>query len=242
MTKQQFIEKLEIELKHNNILDTPDILEEYEQRFAFKLADGYSEEEISAKLGDPKIIAAQYNSSSIQSKRGKKALTVMGLSISDLFFIILCILLFAWEIVLAALAIASGVSAVCLIANVWQNIFFFIPEMPYRCACIFGIAFLAFTILTLMGTIYFGKFILQLIRSYGRFHKNALARAHDKASLPSVPIHPQFSTIIKRNLRTITLVSAAIFAVSCIVSFIVCATAADAIEFWHIWGWFGYAG
>lgn len=72
MTKQQFIETLEIELKRRNISEISDIIEEYEQHFAFKLADGYAEEEIAAKLGDPKGIAAQYDASPAEGKRGKK--------------------------------------------------------------------------------------------------------------------------------------------------------------------------
>ena len=59
MTKNQFIDLLKEELKHNNVPDAEDIIEEYEQHFSFKLADGYSEEKISAKLGDPKSLADQ---------------------------------------------------------------------------------------------------------------------------------------------------------------------------------------
>lgn len=53
MTKNEFMAKLTDELKKRNIEDAADVAEEYEQHFAFKLADGYSEEEIAAKLGDP---------------------------------------------------------------------------------------------------------------------------------------------------------------------------------------------
>ena len=53
MTKNEFMAKLTDELKKRNIEDAADVAEEYEQHFVFKLADGYSEEEIAAKLGDP---------------------------------------------------------------------------------------------------------------------------------------------------------------------------------------------
>ena len=53
MTKSEFMTHLEHELRRRNVADAADGREEYEQHFAFKLADGYSEEEIAAKLGTP---------------------------------------------------------------------------------------------------------------------------------------------------------------------------------------------
>ena len=52
-TKSEFMTRLEHELRRRNVADAADVMEEYEQHFAFKLADGYSEEEIAAKLGTP---------------------------------------------------------------------------------------------------------------------------------------------------------------------------------------------
>ena len=48
MTKHEFMAQLTSELRKRNIADAADVIEEYEQHFAFKLADGYSEEEIAA--------------------------------------------------------------------------------------------------------------------------------------------------------------------------------------------------
>ncbi len=62
MTKNEFLSKLANELKRKNIADAAEIISEYEQHFAFKMADGFSEEEIAAKLGDPVIIASQFES------------------------------------------------------------------------------------------------------------------------------------------------------------------------------------
>lgn len=53
MKKNEFMTKLADELKKRGVEDADDVAAEYEQHFAFKLADGYSEEEIAAKLGDP---------------------------------------------------------------------------------------------------------------------------------------------------------------------------------------------
>ncbi len=74
ITKNQFLDLLKEELKHNNVPDAEDIIEEYEQHFSFKLADGYSEEEISAKLGDPKSLADQYDS--VPAKQRQKGIDI----------------------------------------------------------------------------------------------------------------------------------------------------------------------
>lgn len=57
MKKNEFMTKLADELKKRGVEDADDVAAEYEQHFAFKLADGYSEEEIAAKLGDPAALA-----------------------------------------------------------------------------------------------------------------------------------------------------------------------------------------
>lgn len=61
MTKLDYMAQLAQELKRRGVADADDVLEEYEQHFAFKLSDGYSEEEIAAKLGSPKELAAQFD-------------------------------------------------------------------------------------------------------------------------------------------------------------------------------------
>lgn len=56
MTKLDYMAQLAQELKRRGVADADDVLEEYEQHFAFKLSDGYSEEEIAAKLGSPRSL------------------------------------------------------------------------------------------------------------------------------------------------------------------------------------------
>ena len=50
MTKHEFMERLTNTLKRNGIEDISEIIDEYEQHFAFKMADGFCEAEIAAKL------------------------------------------------------------------------------------------------------------------------------------------------------------------------------------------------
>lgn len=241
MTKFEFLEKLTVELKRKNVADAADVIEEYEQHFAFKLADGYSEEEIAAKLGDPKEIAAQYDEEPRSSRNGKKVIATIGLGVVDFFFGVLCILLYAWEIVMGALVIAFGTAAVALFTGIRESFIVYVPEMPYHCAIILGVAFAALTVLSVVGTIYFLRFIHQLMRSFGRFHKNTLAATSGRATLPSLPVYPQFAGKTKRVLRTVSMIAVIVFAVCFIAGFITCVITAGSIEFWHIWGWFGYA-
>lgn len=60
MTKNEYISALGRELKRLGVPDAGDVLEEYEQHFAFKGADGRTEEEIAARLGAPAEVAAQF--------------------------------------------------------------------------------------------------------------------------------------------------------------------------------------
>lgn len=239
MTKSEFLEKLTIELKRKNVADAADILEEYRQHFAFKLADGHAEEEIAATLGEPGAIAAQYDAIPTEGKCGKKAVAVMGLGVADLFFGLFCVLLCAWEAVMAALALACGGAAVGLIGNIRISFFRLLPELPRHCALLLGLAVAALAVLAAVGAVYFLGFLRQLLRAFGRFHQNALASAAGRATLPSLTVYPHKT---KRRLRRLALLAVTAFAVCFVLSFVVCAFTAGALEFWHIWGRFDYAG
>lgn len=242
MTKTVFLEELAAELKRRKVADAAEILEEYQQHFAFKLADGYCEEEIAAKLGDPKAIAAQYDAVPSENRPGKVAVTALGLGITDFFFAIFCVLLFSWEIVMGALVVSFGALSACLMGDLGRLEHVFVPEMPYLCALVLGIAFAALTVLAAVAAVYFFGFVRQLMRSFGRFHRNTLAASCGRAPLPSVTVYPQFSAKTKRRFKKTALLAGTIFGVCFIVGFIACVICAGSFEFWHVWGWFGYAG
>ena len=70
MKKHEFMARLENELRRRNVADSADVIEEYEQHFAFKLADGYSEEEIAARLGKPEELVAQFAETDAPKQKG----------------------------------------------------------------------------------------------------------------------------------------------------------------------------
>ena len=242
MTKSEFLEVLAAELKRGNVADTDDIIGEYGQHFAFKLADGYSEEEIAAGLGDPKEIAAQYESLPEERAGGKQIVTRIGLGVADFFFGVLFILLYAWEIVMGALTAAFAVLTVCLIGGLTGLPLISVPAMPRHCAIVLGIAFAALTVLAAMGTVCFFRLIRQLTRAFGRYRKNAIAAAEGKATLPSLPVYPQLVGKAGRVLRTLSVIAVILFAVCFVAGFVTCVITAGSFEFWHTWGWFGHAG
>lgn len=73
MTRNEFVTQLTAELHKRNV--AADVVEEYQQHVSFKLADGYSEEEIAARLGDPVALAAQFGEAEAGEKRHSAVLT-----------------------------------------------------------------------------------------------------------------------------------------------------------------------
>ena len=137
---------------------------------------------------------------------------------------------------MAAAAVCFAGLAASLLGG--TNIYSLIPSMPYRCGAILALAFAALTVLSMIGCIYYGSFLRQLVRSFGRFQHNALVSASGEATLPALAINPQFSAKTKRRLRSVALIALALFAACFVLSYVVCSLSAGSLEFWHTWGWF----
>jgi len=243
MTKNEFLSKLADELRKNNVSDADEIISEYEQHFAFKMADGFSEEEIAAKLGDPAAVAAQFESDADSRKSGgggRKAITVIGLCFIDIFAGAFFALLFAWELVMIAFSVCSAVVSVCLFVNIspWA----IIPPMPPLPGVVFGVSMASLSVLSVTGSIYFAALIRQLMRSYGRFHQNSIAIASGKAVLPSLSVYPRLPAKANRRIRNVAVFALVLFTAFIVLGAIISMISSGALEFWHAWGWFGYAG
>ena len=234
MTKLEFMTQLASELHKNHVPDAEDVLEEYEQHFGFKLADGYSEEEIAARLGDPAALAGQFAAAAPAGTKRTPVLTWLWLGWVDLFFGLFAVLLAAFGVVLAACVLSFGLTGVCLVGNLGRLPLVSLPPMPYWCGAILGLSLLALCVLSVVGCIWYFAFFRQLLRAYGRFHHNALTQS----ALPALPIAPQLAPKQKRRLRTVALIALLLFAVCLILGYAACSLSAGALEFWHTWGWF----
>ncbi|MHB1315807.1 MAG: DUF1700 domain-containing protein [Christensenellales bacterium] len=240
MTKQEYLTELERALKSNNVQDVEDILDEYEQHFAFKLADGYTEEEITARLEKPQELAKQFASGAEKSKPGRKglkAILAIGLAFFDIIAAMFFILLLSWVIVMGALAVASAALGICLTASL--NIAAIIPVMPYWGGILSGISFLGLSVVTAVGTIYCYLFFRQLIRAYGRWHKNTLNVSAGPV-YPPLSKYPAISAKLKRRLRSIIMIALVVFGLFLVLALFVLFAYTGFKPFWHELGWFNY--
>ncbi len=234
MTKSEYLTRLGIELKKNEIADLEDIVEEYEEHFAFKLADGYSEEEIAAKLGSPETIAAQFASEKSEGKpgSGNKVFVTTAMSFVAIFEIMIYLLFFAWAVVISVSSLASAGIGAALIGHF--NAAGLIPDMPYLSAFIFGVCFLAFAMFLAAGSYYFFAYAGQIVKASIRWHKNVISGN----TLPPLPWNPQFTAKTGRRLRTVLLWSVTVFGVSFVLAMVVSQFLSGALGFWHAWNWF----
>lgn len=135
MTKTEFLTRLGAELKARKVADMDDILGEYSRHFDYKLADGYSEEEIAARLGSPEELAAQFESEAPEKseKHGggaRSAVTWTGLVFLDIFVLSFFLVFACWVLVVACAAVSSGLIALCLLIPFDMQPYVSLPEMP----------------------------------------------------------------------------------------------------------------
>ena len=240
MTKLEFMTELSQELKRRGLADCDEILEEYEEHFAFKVADGYSEEEIAAKLGAPKDLAAQFDPAPRKKTGAGRFFTVFGLCWLDLFYGIFVVLLLAWGVVMASMVLSFGLVGICLVGNLGVLPVVSLPEMPYVSALLLGISLLGLAAVCVVGCVYYFAFVRQFCKAYARFCKNALSASRGEPALPALPFYPQFSPARRRSLRTVLLVSLVCFGVFLVAGASLSAILAGNVQFWHVWHWFGY--
>jgi uncharacterized membrane protein len=237
MNRQTYISELTNGLKANNVEDIEDIIAEYQEHFARKMADGYTEEEIAAKLGKPKEIAGQFAPARErgESKAAKKAVLKTGLFFSDLFVGMFFIVMYAWVIVLGAFALSAGcVGVILLIKPALPEGVLFIPYIPYVGSVLLGITMIALGALVSVLTVYSNSLTRQLVRAYLRWHKNTLS----DGKYPPLDKHPMLKDNMRRKLRSLSLIALIVFGVSFILGFIVLAISAGSLGFWHEWNWF----
>ena len=239
MTKELFLKELTDRLKAGQVSDIDEILAEYGEHFDRKLADGYAEEEIAAKLGSPKEIALQFAEAETrpESKKSNKLIAGIGLFFADLVVVPFFGAMYAWLFVLGALSLASALGGISLIirpllpADFGANI---LPPMPYGGGLLMGAALIALGVLAAVAAVYSCALTVQMGKSYLRWHKNVM----NDGKYPPYSMHPVLKDFLRRRLRTVGLVALMAFVISFIVGYIVLAVCAGSPGFWHVWHWF----
>lgn len=236
MTKQEYLSQLKNELKRNGVADADDVVSEYEQHFLFKLADGFSEEEIAAKLATPESIAAQFAGIRSEGKRksGKKGLLILWLTLIGVFEVMLYAAFFWFIGALFCGSLVPAALGVELIAGL--NFMNILPPMPYGGALVFGVMLIALGVMLFLFAVYCFAFLRQMVRASLRWRKNMLG---DEA-LPLLPLSPQFSPKTRRAIRGVLLWSVLLFGITFITGYMVLGFYTHSLGFWHALGWFGY--
>lgn len=233
MKRSEYLQSLEHALRANRVEDIEDILAEYRQHFDFKTADGYTEEEVAARLEKPERIAALFANADggLPRKKGR-AVLIAGLSLADVFVTLFFIVLFGGVIALGVFSLTLAILGVCLIAG--QNIAGLIPPVPYVPALVTGISFAAMAVFSGIGTLSCWLNFAQLIRAYLRWHKNTLS----SGNYPPLTTYATLSNAFRRRLRTVSLVAFVIFGFCFVAGLFLLFAAAGFQPFWHAWHWF----
>lgn len=238
MTKQIYLAQLMSELKKQNVEDADRIVIEFRERFAFKLADGFYEEEIPTKLGDPAMLA-------LQCKQHTGAEQHFGINtsanwgsvqptISSRLFTILAI---GWKVILAAISVASATLAICLFGGF--NLYLLVPPIPYWCGAVFGLAFAALAVLTGIVSFFHSAFAQQHVPSQAFFKRKGMSV--DKNKVLSVRSDESCSLDkADQRIRYIAHIAITMFAVSFFSGMIASMLSTGVGGFWHAWGWFRY--
>ena len=236
MDKKTWIKELSGYLKSQNVDDIDDIVAEYDEHFTRKAADGYSEEEIAVKLGNPQEIGAQFGTvkEKPNSKKAGHIFLGIGLGFADICVVSFFIVLFSWVIALGAFALSSALLGVGLIVSPLLPDIVVIPPMPYAGAIIMAVSMLALAVIMAVVTQYSWALTVQMGRAYRRWHKNTLS----EAKYPPLDVHPTLKDKTRRRLRTLALIALVVFGVSLVIGYAFLAASAGAFEFWHVWNWF----
>ncbi len=68
MNQQDYLDKLELELRRLNVSNISEVLADYAEHFSVGKSNGKTDKEIADKLGDPSLIAKAYQAENLISK------------------------------------------------------------------------------------------------------------------------------------------------------------------------------
>ena len=166
MNKQEFMRQLADGLKKLPKAEIGDILADFEEYFACAAKEGGSEQELCARLGDPKKLAKEYsvqkyienaNVNRSAKNMAKAFFSSAGLGIIDFLYVVFVVV--TGYIVIASLYIAVCAIGLAAIAALGFSIAFFgMADVLIGCAGILvSISLLAMSVLGFIGLMQLGK-------------------------------------------------------------------------------------
>jgi len=248
MNKQEYLAALKKALKSAGISDCDDIIEEYSEHFDMKTADGFSEEEIAAKLASPEEIAGEYREIGAEAgdaKGGKKGsitgrifkacgAVLLGMAVYPTLFV-----LYVWVFTFGIFALTSAITGIFMVSGLGQLMqespYVHIPPMPYVSSLLLGISLLGLAVLSTAGAEYCRLYVTQMWKKYTRWNKNMLGKG---PALPPLPLPPRVTPKKRRVMRTLILISLVVFIIALIAGTATSMIMAQSLEPWHTWGWF----
>ena len=247
MNKQEYLAALEKALRSNGVRDLEDITQEYSEHFDMKIADGFSEEEIAAKLASPDELAGQYKEIVTETrKKGDggvigKIFKTIGVVLLDMAAFPTLLVFYIWVFTLGVIALANAVAGVVLVTGIGQSEliqtsrYIYIPDMPYISSLLTGLALLGLAVLSAIGAEYCRLYVNQSTRKYMRWHKNVLTGG---PKLPPIPLSPLVTHKKRRVMRTLVFVSLLLFGIALVAGVVSMMVISGSFEPWHEWGWF----
>ena len=229
MTRETYISELTRLLKKQNTPDIEDIVAEYDAHFAYKTADGFTEEEVAAKLGSPAQIAEQFEQAQAGARRMGRGVLKFGFGLLDFVLALVFTVLYGWVIALGAFAAALAAAGLGVMFQCSA-----LPAAPLFAAIPLGLSLIALGVLAAVACVYSHLYVVEWARAFLHFQKNCISGAYR----PGPGFHPSVTPRRRRRLRNTALVSLTVFGVLFVASFIALCAYTGTFEFWHALRWF----
>lgn len=231
MNRHEFLRELERALRARKVADVQEILKEYQEHFDFKLSEGFSEEEIAARLDSPTAIAAQFEGEAdFHEPAGVP--TRIGLGFLAILATMALLLLYGLNIVFAGFSIALVSLGFCLVLNL--NVAGLIPLIPYAGRLLLGTSFIGLGAVSAVATTWCFLYVHQWVRSYIHWHRNTVKGWEE--SCPA--LHPEVSPGARQVLRKIALIAGVTGGVLFCIGVFYMFAYTDFKPFWHELNWF----
>lgn len=184
MNKQQYLDKLELELRRLNVSKVNDVLADYNEHFMMGQGKGKSEQEIIDKLGDPLTVAKAYQaenfiatmeSSNAQDKVGffakafGRALILTPFNffmIIGPFLVLACLMFGGWAVALTICGTGVGIALALLTLIPLSGFSFWAGGAAFFTAIFLG----SLGLLFLMGMLFVSKLVVLFFVNYMKWN------------------------------------------------------------------------